>query len=64
MHEYAKVKKKLFKYVLHNKKETKYATFPADDKIGRERFDEMAFDKKISFSMQNSSMLKAENVIE
>jgi hypothetical protein len=33
MHEYAKVKKKLFKYVLHNDKETKYATFPADDKL-------------------------------
>ena len=64
MHEYAKVKKKLFQYVLRNKKETKYATFPADDKIGRERFDEMAFDKKINFSMQNSSMLKAENIKE
>ena len=64
MHEYAKVKKKLFQYILKNKKETKYATFPADDKIWKERFDEMAFDKKISFSIQNSSMLKAENIIE
>jgi hypothetical protein len=33
MHEYAKAKKALFKYVLHNKKDTKYATFPSDDKI-------------------------------
>lgn len=64
MNDYAKAKKKLFKYVLRNKKETKYATFPADDKIGRERFEEMAFDKKINFSIQNSSMLKAENIIE
>jgi hypothetical protein len=64
MHEYAKVKKKLFQYVLKNKKETKYASFPADDKIGKERFNEMAFDKKINFSIQNSSMLKAENVVE
>ena len=64
MHEYAKVKKKLFQYVLRNKKETKYASFPADDKIGKERFNEMAFDKKINFSIQNSSMLKAENIIE
>ncbi len=64
MHEYAKAKKKLFKYVLHNHKDTKYATFPADDKIGKEWFDEMAFDRKITFSIQNSSMLKAENIVE
>lgn len=64
MDDYAKAKKKLFKYVLRNKKETKYGTFPADDKIGRERFDEMAFDKKINFSIQNSSMLKADNIVE
>jgi len=64
MDDYARAKKKLFKYVLRNKKETKYATFPADDKVGRERFEEMAFDKKINFSIQNSSMLKAENIIE
>ena len=64
MDEYAKAKKKLFKYVLRNKKETKYGTFPADDKVGRERFDEIAFDKKINFSIQNSSMLKADNIKE
>ncbi len=64
LHEYAKAKKKLFEYVLKNQKETKYATLPADDKVGRERFDELAFDKKISFSIQNSSMLKADNIKE
>ncbi|HKL44289.1 MAG TPA: UDP-N-acetylmuramoyl-L-alanyl-D-glutamate--2,6-diaminopimelate ligase [Candidatus Absconditabacterales bacterium] len=64
MHNYTKAKKKLFEYVMKNKKEIKYATLPADDKIGRERFDEMAFDKKINFSIQNSSMLKAENIKE
>lgn len=64
MHEYAKAKQLLFKYVLHNKKDTKYATFPADDKIWKEWFNEMAFDKKITFSMQNSSMLRAENIVE
>jgi hypothetical protein len=64
MDEYTKAKKRLFKYVLRNKKETKYGTFPADDKVGRERFDEIAFDKKINFSIQNSSMLKADNIIE
>lgn len=64
MYEYAKVKKKLFEYVLRNNKEKKYATFPADDKIGRKRFNEMAFDKKMNFSIQNSSMLKAINIEE
>ncbi len=64
MHNYTKAKKKLFEYVMKNKKEIKYATLPADDKIWRERFDEMAFDKKINFSIQNSSMLKAENIKE
>jgi hypothetical protein len=64
MDEYIKVKKKLFQYVLENKKETKYATFPADDKIGKGWFDEMAFDKKITFSIHGSSMLRAEKIVE
>jgi len=33
MHNYTKAKKKLFEYVMKNKKEIKYATLPADDKI-------------------------------
>jgi len=49
---------------MKNKKEVKYATLPADDKTWREWFNEMAFDKKINFSIQNSSMLKAENIKE
>jgi hypothetical protein len=64
MDEYIKVKKKLFKYVLENKRETKFGTFPADDKVGRAWFDEMAFDKKITFSIHGSSMLRAENIVE
>lgn len=64
MDNYAIAKKRLFKYVLANWKDTKYATFPADDKIGRERYNELAFDKKIAFWIQNSCALKAENIIE
>lgn len=64
MTNYAKAKKNLFKYVLKNQKDTKYGSFPMDDKIGREWFDELAFDKKISFSIQGNSILKAENIIE
>lgn len=64
MDDYTKAKKKLFKYILRNQKETKYWTFPADDRVGRERFDEMAFDKKINFWIQSSCMLKAENIKE
>lgn len=64
MDDYALAKKKLFKNVLSNWKNTKYATFPSDDKIWRERYNELAFDKKITFGLQNSSAIKAENIID
>lgn len=60
---YTKAKEKLFRYVLENKKQNKYAAFPADDKIGRQRFEDMPFDKKLSYSIIASSSLKAENII-
>jgi len=59
---YAKAKEKLFRYVLSNKKQNKYAAFPADDKIGRQRFEDMPFDKKLSYSVIASSSLKADNI--
>ena len=59
---YAKAKEKLFRYVLENKKQNKYAAFPADDKVGRQRFEEMPFDKKLSYSIVASSSLKADNI--
>ncbi len=59
---YAKAKEKLFRYVLTNKKQNKYAAFPADDKIGRQRFEDMPFDKKLSYSIIASSSLKADNI--
>ena len=59
---YAKAKEKLFRYVLENKKQNKYGAFPADDKIGRQRFDDMPFDKKLNYSIIASSNLKAENI--
>jgi len=59
---YVEAKKKLFTYVLGNKKQNKYAAFPADDKVGRQRFEEMPFDKKLSYSVVWSSSLKAENI--
>lgn len=64
MEDYAEAKKKLFKYVLENKKEIKYASFPMDDKIWREWEESLAFDKKITYSIQKASALKAENIIE
>ncbi len=64
MDNYINAKKKLFKYVLRNKKPNKYAVFPADDRIGRERLEDMAFDKKITFGIKNSAILRAENIIE
>ncbi len=61
---YVEAKEKLFRYVLNNTKQSKYACFPADDKVGRKRMEEMPFDKKISFSIIWSSPLKAENIQE
>lgn len=64
MDEYIKAKRKLFDYVIKNTKKNKYASFPMDDKVGRERFDEMPFDKKIGRSIVWSSSLKAEKINE
>ena len=62
MERYTKAKEKLFRYVLTNKKQSKYAAFPADDKIGRQWFEDMPFDKKLSYSVIASSNLKADNI--
>ncbi len=62
MERYIKAKEKLFRYVLNNKKQNKYASFPADDKVGRQRFEDMPFDKKLSYSITASSGLKAEDI--
>ena len=64
MDHYAEAKQKLFKYVISNGKENKYAAFCVDDTYGKKRFEEMAFDKKISFSLNNSSVLKATTIEE
>lgn len=61
---YVDAKKKLFKYVLKNKKPNKYAVFPADDVVWRKWAEDMAFDKKITFGIKNSAILRAENIIE
>ena len=62
MEHYIKAKKRLFNYVLKNTKANKYAVLPADDAVGRKRFEELAFDKKVNFSITSSSMLKAEKI--
>ena len=64
MNKYADAKKKLFKYVLTNWKDKKYASFCTDDKIGKKRFEEMAFDQKISYSISNSAVIKATKIEE
>ena len=64
MDNYADAKKKLFKYVLTNWKDKKYAAFCADDKIGKKWFEEMAFDQKISYSIYNSAVIKATKIEE
>lgn len=59
---YVKSKEQLFRYVLENTKQSKYASFPADDKIGRQWFEELPFDQKLNYSIVASSNLKAENI--
>lgn len=62
MQHYIDAKKRLFSYVLKNNKANKYAVLPADDAVGRKWFEELAFDKKVNFSITWSSMLKAEKI--
>lgn len=64
MEHYAEAKKKLFKYVMSNGRDTKYAAMNVDDKYGHQWFNDMAFDKKTSFSILNSSILKATQIEE
>ena len=64
MENYADAKKKLFKYVLANWKDKKYASFCTDDKIGKKWFEEMAFDQKVSYSIYNSAVIKATKIEE
>lgn len=64
MENYALAKKKLFQYVLKNKKANKYAVFPKDDQYGRSWFEDMPFDKKISYGIYSSAMVKAESIVE
>ncbi len=64
MDNYADAKKKLFKAVLTNGKEKKYAAICVDDKYGKKWFEEMAFDQKISYSLNNSAVIKATKIEE
>ena len=64
MDNYADAKKKLFKYVLSNGKDKKFAAFCVDDKTGKKWFEEMAFDQKISYGIYNSAVIKATKIEE
>lgn len=64
MEKYVKAKKMLFNYVANNGKNNKYWVFPVDDNYGKVRFEELAFDKKISYSINASSFLKADEISE
>jgi len=64
MENYADAKKKLFKYVLTNGRDKKYASFCTDDRIIKRWFEEMAFDQKISYGIHNSAVIKATKIEE
>ena len=62
MEAYAKSKKKLFQNVINNPKQNKMAILPKDDKIGRERADELGIEKTMTFGIVSGATLKAENI--
>ena len=64
MDKYADAKKILFKYVLTNWRDKKYASFCVDDRTAKKWFEEMAFDQKISYSINNSAVIKATKIEE
>ncbi len=64
MEDYIDAKKRLFLQVLTNKKKNTYGSFPMDDKIGKKRYDDISLEKKISFGVNHSAVLKAENIKE
>lgn len=59
---YAKVKKRLFEWILENPKKIKYAVLPKDDQYWRAWDEEMAFDQSITYSLIRTSDVMAENI--
>lgn len=64
MQNYIHAKRRLFRYVLQNKNAVKYWSFPMDDRTGKKWNEQMAFDKKITYSINSSSVLRAEKIVE
>lgn len=62
MEAYTKSKQELFKAVLKNGKNNKYGSFPMDDSAGKIWYEDMAFDKRISYSISMNSTLRATNI--
>ncbi|PID34945.1 MAG: UDP-N-acetylmuramoyl-L-alanyl-D-glutamate--2,6-diaminopimelate ligase [candidate division SR1 bacterium] len=62
MEEYTRSKQQLFKAILKNGKSNKYGSFPMDDRAGKDWYENMAFDKRISYSVTMNSTLKANNI--
>lgn len=63
MEEYSNVKKRLFTWVLTNPKPNKLAVLPKDDKYGRQRIEELGFDRMMTYGIIWSGTLKAENIV-
>ena len=59
---YVNTKKQLFLQVMKNKKTSKVGILPKDDDNGRKWIEELYFDKMLSYSINTSSMVQAENI--
>ncbi len=62
--DYAQTKKKLFLSILNWPKPTKYAVFPKDDEIGLKWFEELPFDRSLSYGIIRKGNVFAQDIIE
>ncbi len=61
---YVSAKKKLFTQTASNHKGKTYAVFPKDDSIGRQWYDELMFDEKITYGIASQASVSATNIQE
>jgi len=62
--EYVQTKKRFFLQILNNAKSPVYGVFPKDDEIGVKRFEEMPFDRSLSYGIVRKWNVSANNIKE
>lgn len=62
--DYVQTKKKLFLSILNGTKPVKYAVFPKDDEIGIKWFEELPFDRSLSYGIIRKWNVFAQDIVE